>query len=73
MDMNIYVIRNTQRVRLGTARGLSTQTFVIPDYLVNGLTNLSLLADPIGGRDTSISEEISVYPGDTIDMVIPNL
>jgi hypothetical protein len=70
-DMTIYAIRSGQRVRLGIATGSSTTTFTIPANLIFGATPLRFLADPIGGRGTPVSDEITVQPGDQVRLVIP--
>lgn len=69
-EMTVYVIRGAQRVRLGQARALNTTTFRIPPDLVNGQA-LRFLADPIGSNRTPVSEEIPVWPGETIEIQIP--
>ncbi len=71
LDMRIFVYRGPQRVRLGTVSGLSTSVLVIPSNVVFGATSLRFLADPVGGRTTPISHEITVTPGDQVHMVIP--
>ena len=71
LDMNVYAARNSQRVRLGTATGSGKTNFTIPPGLVTGLTPLRFVADPIGGRRASVSEEITVAPGDTVVLTIP--
>ena len=70
-DMTIYAIRSGQRVRLGQATGNSTSTFTIPANLIFGATPLRFLADPIGGKGTPISDEITVQPGDQVTLVLP--
>ena len=71
LDMNVYAARSSQRVRLGTATGNGKTSFTIPSSLVSGLTPLRFVADPIGGRRASVSEEITVAPGDTVVLTIP--
>jgi hypothetical protein len=71
LDMNVYAARNSQRVRLGTATGNGKTNFTIPASLVSGLTPLHFVADPIGGRRASVSQEITVAPGDTVVLTIP--
>ena len=70
-DMTVYAARSAQRVRLGTAIGNSKTNFDIPKVLISGLTPLRFVADPIGGRRASVSEEITVAPGDTVVLTIP--
>src|SRR5688500_5981155 len=69
-DMTIYVSRG-QRVRLGNARGHSKTTFTIPPSIVAGVSSLRFIADPIGSTRSSVSEEISVNPGDSVGLTIP--
>jgi len=71
LDMNVFAVRSSQRVRLGTATGNNKTSFTVPPSLVSGLTPLRFVADPIGGRRASVSEEITVAPGDTVVLTIP--
>jgi hypothetical protein len=71
LDMTIYVYRGPQRLRLGTANGNSTTRFTIPASLIFGATPLRFQADPIGSSRASISEEITVSPGDEVTLLIP--
>jgi len=69
--MDVYAVRSGQRVRLGLATGNSKTNLAIPPTLVSGPTTLRFVADPIGGRRASVSQEITVAPGDTVVMTIP--
>jgi hypothetical protein len=71
LDMTIYVLRSSQRVRLGLATGLTKTRFRIPQGLVNGSTVLRFMADPIGSTRAPISEEINVSEGEEIGLMIP--
>src|SRR6266480_4529566 len=71
LDMTVYAARSTQRVRLGIATGNGKTNFDIPKMLVSGLTPLRFVADPIGGNRASVSQEITVAPGDTVVLMIP--
>jgi len=71
VDMTIYAIRSSQRIRLGTAVGNRKTDLTIPPALLSGLTTLRFVADPIGGARASVSEEITVAPGDTVGLMIP--
>jgi hypothetical protein len=72
-DMRIYVHQGGQRIRLGTANGSKLSEFKIPKSVVFGVTSLRFEAVPIGGRGSSISETITIHPGETIMMRIPPL
>ena len=69
-DMTIYVLNQSQRIRLGIAAGLNTTTFRIPRDVVRG-GSVRFLADPVGSDRAPVGEEISVFPGDEIVLVIP--
>ena len=71
LDMTVYALRSSQRVRLGSAAGNNRTNLTIPSDLVFGLTPLRFIADPIGGNRASVSQEITVAPGDTVVMTIP--
>jgi len=72
LDMNVYVLNGTQRVRLGTVPGLTTRVFPIPQNLVFGISSLRFQADPVGANRAPISQEISVQAGDQVILTIPN-
>ncbi len=72
LDVNVYVVRSGQRLRLGTATALTTETFTIPASVVTPGVTLQFLADPIGQVSTSVSEEVMVDPGDEITLVVPS-
>jgi hypothetical protein len=71
LDVNVYVVRGGQRVRLGTVTGNSTQVLRIPEFLLSGATPLRFLADPIGTQRQPVSDEIVVTPGDEVTLFIP--
>ena len=71
LDMTVFASRSSQRVRLGIAAGNNKTNFNIPQSLITGLTPLRFVADPIGGNRASVSQEITVAPGDTVVLTIP--
>jgi hypothetical protein len=71
VDMTIYALRSSQRIRLGTAVGNRKTDLTIPPALLSGMTTLRFIADPIGGSRPSVSQEITVEPGDTVGLMIP--
>jgi hypothetical protein len=70
-DMTIYAVRTSQRYRLGIATGNSKTRLTIPTSVSTGLSTLRFIADPIGGRRNSVSQEITIAPGDTVVLMIP--
>ncbi|MEP6729470.1 MAG: hypothetical protein ABJE10_02475 [bacterium] len=71
LDMTIYVLRSSQRIRLGTANGNSTTRFTIPSNLIFGSTALRFQADPIGRTRQPVTQEITVSAGDEVVLTIP--
>lgn len=70
-DMTIYVLRSGQRIRLGDVTGNTTKVLVIPSYVLAGPTSLRFIADPVGGVRAPVSQEITVSPGDHVELIIP--
>src|SRR3977135_2032185 len=50
LDMDVFVLQQSQRIRLGMVGGLSTQVFTIPAYIVRSSPQLQFEFHPIGGR-----------------------
>jgi hypothetical protein len=71
VDYTVYVMRAGQRFRLGLVNAIGTQTFVIPRALISGPTPLRFTADPLGANAQSVSDEITVQPGDQVELLIP--
>lgn len=71
LDMTIYLLDGSQRVRLGIAKGNAVTDLTIPPHLMRGVASLRFLADPIGGNRSPVSDEIVVEPGDQVTLYIP--
>lgn len=71
LDMTIYVLRSSQRIRLGVASGNSTTRMTIPSSLIFGTTPLRFQADPIGANRQPVTQEIPVTAGDEVILTIP--
>ena len=69
-DINVYVVRDGQPVRVGTATAATTTSFDVPSRLLGQGRQLRLRADPIGGRSVHTSELIRVGPGQRIDWTL---
>lgn len=70
-DVTIYILRSGVRTRLGNVPGNSTKVFEIPRTFVNPGIPIAFMADPIGSGRTPYSQEIPVFPGQTIGLRIP--
>ena len=71
LDMNVYVMRSGERIRLGTVSGGRTQRFELPRNLIFGITSLRFMVDPIGSSRTGVSYDIPVSAGDEVTLTIP--
>jgi hypothetical protein len=71
LDHTVYVLRGSERIRLGNATGNQRTTFRIPPNIIFGGTALRFIADPIGARGAPVSDEITVHPGDNVSLTIP--
>jgi hypothetical protein len=71
LDMTVYAARSGQRSRIGIAPGNRKSNLELPRMLISGLTPIRFIADPIGGNRASVSQEITVVPGDTVVLTIP--
>ena len=71
LDMNVYLVRGGQRIRLGTVPGLSSRTIMLRPEYVGYSADLQFEVHPIGGQGNPITENISVHPGDVISLRIP--
>ena len=72
LDMNIFVMNGSQRIRLGTVSGVTTRVLTIPSNLIFGSASLRFMADPVGSTRAPISQEITVRAGDEVLLTIPN-
>ena len=71
-DMNIYLVLNGTRRRLGTVTSQSTEEFPIPAYALASSQRIYLLADPIGSTQTFLSEPIQLNPGQRAEWRLEN-
>ena len=73
LDVNVYVWRGSQRMRLGTVSGLSTRALTIPSHLLFGISSLRFELDPVGSRGRPVTNEVSVVKGDGVILTVPPL
>lgn len=71
LDVNVYVVRGAQQVRLGTVNGATTRRLRIPASLLFGPTPLRFVIDPIGSGRTPVTQEVLVSPGETVRLIVP--
>lgn len=67
--MRIVILRSSTRSRLGLVTSMSTDTFRVPDHLASR-AQFRLGAEPVGGFEGHVTEELTFRPGDWIRYVI---
>ena len=71
LDMRVYVETETRgRWPLGHVTGLSTARFEIPDHMRADLSDLTLVAAPIGSRQWRSTDRLHTWPGALVDWTI---
>ena len=70
LDMTVYAVNQSMRIRLGTVSTASTQRFTLSLHQISPTGELQLLADPIGSRRTLTSEAIHVFAGQDVEWVL---
>lgn len=72
LDVNVYALRGTQRIRLGTVTAHSTATLRVPAVLVGSGMGVRFIADFIGSDRAPVSEEVTIWPGEEVQLTIPS-
>lgn len=72
LDMNIYLVRNGNRVRIGAVGSFDKASFRLEASRLQG-TDVRLLADPIGSDASYLSPMILANAGQTIRLEIKNV
>ena len=70
LDMNVYAVNQSMRIRLGTVTTASTQRFEVSLHQISPTGELQLLADPVGSRRTMRSEAIHVSAGQVVEWTL---
>jgi hypothetical protein len=72
VSMEIYVVGQSQRVRLGRISSGQSKRFTIPGHLLSGATPLRFEMESSGAQRDVLSEAFVVAPGDEVILIIPN-
>jgi hypothetical protein len=70
-EATIYVLRLSQRIRLGEVPSQGTRVFTIPDDVVGAVNSLRFEADPVGSSRTARSFDVTVVRGRQLSLTIP--
>src|SRR2546426_12543854 len=71
LDMNVFIIRGGQRIRLGTVPGLTSRILMVRPELIGYGTEVQFALHPIGGRANPLTETINRRPRDRLRLTIP--
>lgn len=71
LDMDVFIVRSGQRIRLGMVPGLSSRLLMVRPDLIGYGQEVRFEVHPIGGRGDPLTETISVRPGDVVQLTIP--
>jgi hypothetical protein len=71
LDADVFIVRGTQRIRLGMVPGLSSRALMVRPELIGYGQEVRFEVHPIGGRGDPLTETISVRPGDVVRLTIP--
>jgi hypothetical protein len=71
LDMDVFIVRSGQRIRLGMVPGLSSRVLMVRPELIGYGQDVRFEVHPIGGRGDPLTETISVHPGDVVQLTIP--
>jgi hypothetical protein len=71
-DMNVYVLQNGARTRLGTVTSMNTTVFRLPAHVLASTANVRLLLDPIGSSEMYLTDPVQVRSGQQIALNVQN-
>ena len=71
LDVNVYAYRGTERIRLGTITSGNSEVFTLDERIIINSPTIRFIADPIGSARRILIEELTVFPGDQIEIWVP--
>ena len=70
-DVDVYAVRNGQRIRLGNVTATRTGVFVLPQGVALA-PDLRIQIHPLAATRDYISPKLIVNPGDVVEIVVLN-
>ena len=71
-DAVIWAVRGGSRIRLGEVVSLRQESIDVPTTVLTGTGRVQVLVSLIGSREAYSTEEMTVYPGQVIDLQVEN-
>ena len=72
LDVDVYLLRSGQRIRLGTVSATTTQEFLVEDRLLGSSRQIALLGEAIGSHEAVRTEALSLQPGQYVEWTLEN-
>jgi len=70
LDVAVYVVHGTSRLRIGTVSSTTSRTFRLPREGGTGAIPLQILADPIGENRRYITDPVTLAPGQRLEVKV---
>jgi len=72
-DVRIYLVRGGLLLRLGSVTSQNSADFEIPADVLNEAASVTLVASPLGGRESFSTPLTGIRPGDELELTVENL
>ncbi len=72
-DVRIYLVRGGLLLRLGSVTSQNSADFDIPADVLNEAASVTLVASPLGGRESFSTALTGIRPGDELELTVENL
>ncbi|HEX8905885.1 MAG TPA: hypothetical protein VF771_13635 [Longimicrobiaceae bacterium] len=72
MDVVVYAVQGTTRMRLGQVTSMGSTNFRLPERFLSGTDNVRLMVDPIGSTEGWMTDGILVHNGQRVSFSVQN-
>ncbi|HEX8242087.1 MAG TPA: hypothetical protein VF541_01280 [Longimicrobium sp.] len=72
MDVVVYAVQGTRRIRLGQVTSMGSGNFRIPERFLSSSENVRLMVDPVGSTEGYMTEGIAVRDGQRVSFSVQN-
>jgi hypothetical protein len=70
LDVTVYAVLGSGRVRLGQVTGSSSATFDVPLRRISASGDVRFNVDPIGSNRTWTSDALHLYAGQEVELIV---
>jgi hypothetical protein len=70
LDVEVSVLHGGQSTRVGLVTAASSQTFVLPSYLLGPGGDIQLAATPVGGGRSVVTQLITIRGGQSVEWTL---